>query len=53
VCDHGEAADQEVPGAGFVERAADPDDVIDARCARVRPIVRVNQVSASSKLSNR
>lgn len=51
--DHPEATDQEIARPGFVEGAADPDDVVRLRRACVRAIVRVIHASASSKLSKR
>jgi hypothetical protein len=49
----GEAADEQIVGAGVVQGATDPDEVLDLRLACVRAIVRVIHASASSKLPNR
>ena len=49
----GEASDEEISGAGVVQGAADPDEIVDLRLACVRAIVRVIHASASSKLPNR
>lgn len=51
--DEGEAADQDVPCPGVVQRAADADEVFRLRRACVRRIVWVIHASASSKLEKR
>lgn len=53
VSDHGESADQDVARACLVERSADPEEVFDLWRTSVVAIVRVSQLSASSKLSKR
>ena len=53
VGDDGEPTDEDVACAGVVQRAADPDEVLDLRLACVRAIVRVIHASASSKLLKR
>jgi hypothetical protein len=53
VSDDREAPDQDVTRARFVQRATDPDEVVDLRCASVRAIVWFSQASASSKLAKR
>jgi len=49
----GEAADEDVASAGFVQRAPDFGKVFDLRLACVLAIVRIIHASASSKLVNR
>ena len=53
VGDDGKAADEKVSSLTFVQRAADPDEILDLRRASVRAIVSLIQRSASSKLENR
>ena len=53
VGNHGEAPDEDVAGPGFVQRAAESDEVLNLRLACVRAIVRVIHASASSKLLKR
>ena len=53
VSDDREAPDQDVAGAGLVQRPADADDVFRLRSACVRAIVRVIHASASSKVLKR
>jgi len=49
----GEPADQEIPRARLVQRAADRDEIRDLWRASVRAIIPLSQASASSKLANR
>jgi hypothetical protein len=51
--DDGEATDQDVPGPGFVEGAADAPDVVDRRRADLRDIWLFIHSWASSKVLNR
>ena len=53
VGDDSEAADEDVPSAGAVQRPADADEVCRLRRSCVRRIVSVIHVSASSKLAKR
>ncbi len=53
VSDDREAPDQDVARARLVQRATDPDEIVDLRRASVRAIVWFSQASASSKLPKR
>jgi hypothetical protein len=53
VGDHGEAADQQVTGAGLVQGPADADDVVGLRRSCAAIIILVIHASASSKEEKR
>jgi len=51
--DNGEAADQDVANASFVQRSAETGEVFRLRCARAWRICFSIHDSASSKLAKR
>ncbi len=53
VGDDGEASDEEVPGAGLVQRPAETDDVVGLRRAGPEIIILVVHASASSNEEKR